>query len=312
LAGKANKPKHCLSSALCLVIVTTTAAWGSEPKAAMEKRPAWTTSRIQGSPEPPPPYTTERAFPKLQFQYCVDLVSAPGVDRLFLVEQYGKIFSFPNRDDVEKADLVVDLRKEVPGVQQVYALAFHPQFEQNRYCYICYIKQPEDPNGTHVARFRMLPTDPPTLDVASETTLVTWLSGGHNGCCLKFGPDGCLYISTGDAGPANPPDPLHAGQDLSNLLSSILRIDVDQTQPGMNYRIPDDNPFVTVAGARGEIWAYGLRNPWRMSFDAQTGDLWVGDVGWELWEMLYRIERGGNYGWAVMEGSHPVNPEWER
>jgi len=129
---------------------------------------------------------------------------------------------------------------------------------------------------------------------------------------LKFGPDGYLYISTGDAAPANPPDTFKTGQDIGDLLSSILRIDVDAADDGRNYRIPPDNPFVDLPGARGEVWAYGLRNPWRMSFDRQTGDLWVGDVGWELWEMLYRVERGGNYGWAVMEGRQATHPEWPR
>ncbi len=281
-------------------------------KVGIEARSPWTTSRISGSPEPPLPFVTERVFPSLQFNHCLDITSAPGSDRLFVVEQAGKVFSFPNQPDVQAADLVVDFAKQLPGVQAVYALAFHPDFARNRYCYVCYIKAADLPDGTHVARFQMTDTSPPTIDVASETTLVTWLSGGHNGCSLKFGPDGYLYISTGDGGPANPPDPLRAGQDLGNLLSSILRIDVDHADDGKNYRIPSDNPFVETAGARGEVWAYGLRNPWRMSFDRQTGELWVGDVGWELWEMLYRIERGGNYGWAVMEGWHASHPEWPR
>ena len=206
----------------------------------------------------------------------------------------------------------MDLAKQIPGLQQVYALAFHPDFEKNRYCYVCYIKAADLEDGTHVARFRVNDTEPPTIDPSSETTIITWFSGGHNGCCLKFGPDGYLYISTGDGGPANPPDPKRAGQDLSNLLSAILRIDVDHPEGGKNYRIPPDNPFVSTKGARGEIWAYGLRNPWRMSFDRRTGDLWVGDVGWERWEMLNRIERGGNYGWAVTEGRQPTHPEWAR
>lgn len=158
----------------------------------------------------------------------------------------------------------------------------------------------------------MSETDPPTIDPASETTILTWWSGGYNGCCLKFGPDGCLYISTGDGSPPNPPDGKRAGQDVSNLRSSILRIDVDHSDGERNYRTPADNPFVDLNGARGEIWAYGFRNPWRMSFDRRTGDLWVGDIGWELWEMLDRVERGGNYGWAVVEGRKPTNPEWTR
>ncbi|HUE69427.1 MAG TPA: PQQ-dependent sugar dehydrogenase [Pirellulaceae bacterium] len=285
---------------------------GDEPSGTIARRPAWATSRIMGSPEPPLPYVTERAFPALQFKECLDITAAPGSDRLFVVQQGGKIFSFPARDDVKQADLAIDLAKEIPGLEHVYALAFHPKFAENRYCYVCYILAANQPDGSHIARFRVADTDPPTIDPASETTILTWLSGGHNGCCLKFGPDGCLYISTGDGSGPNPPDSLRAGQDVSNLLSAILRIDVDHAGDGRNYRIPPDNPFVSLPGARPEIWAYGFRNPWRMSFDRQTGDLWVGDVGWELWELLDRVERGGNYGWSVMEGRQATNPEWPR
>lgn len=295
-----------------LLCVLQLSALAEPPPSKIEPRTAWTTSRINGSPEPPLPYTTARAFPELAFNRCLDITSAPSSDRLFVVEQSGKVFSFPNRPDVKTADLVVDFAKQIPGVRGVYSLTFHPDFETNRFCYVCYINEANLPDGTHVARFEVSKTDPPTIDVASETTLLTWLSGGHNGCCLKFGPDGYLYISTGDGGPANPPDPKLAGQDLSNLLSSILRIDVDQRDPDKNYQIPADNPFVNVAGARGEVWAYGLRNPWRMSFDPQSGDLWIGDVGWELWEMIYRGVSGGNYGWSVTEGWHAVNPERKR
>ena len=138
--------------------------------------------------------------------------------------------------------------------------------------------------------------------------MLTYLQGGHNGGDLQFGPDGMLYISTGDAGDPNPPDPFNTGQDISDLLSSILRIDVDHKDEGKNYAVPRDNPFVGMKGARPEVWAYGLRNPWRMGFDRQTGELYVGDVGWELWESIHRVEKGGNYGWSAMEGPQPIKP----
>lgn len=303
-----------VASLLVSTVLLSTMAFADDTSsnAGLDKRVPWTTSRITGSPEPPLPYISERVFPSLKFTNCLDLIKMPGSDRLLVIEQAGKIFSFPNRPDVEAVDLVADLGKEIEGVQQVYSLAFHPNFEQNRYCYVCYIKAGGLEDGSHIARFTMPDTDPPTIDVAAETTIITWPSGGHNGCCIKFGLDGYLYISTGDGTPPNPPDGLKAGQDVTNLLSAILRIDVDHADDGKNYRIPPDNPFVDLAGARGEIWAYGFRNPWRISIDQKTGDLWVGDVGWELWEMLDRAERGGNYGWAVMEGPQSTNPEWPR
>ena len=110
----------------------------------------------------------------------------------------------------------------------------------------------------------------------------------------------------------SPPDVMMTGQDCSDLLSSVLRIDVDHAEPGKPYRIPPDNPFVNMPGVRPEIWAFGFRNPWKMSFDRATGDLWVGDVGWELWELIFKVKRGGNYGWSVMEGPQPVNVEGRR
>ena len=292
------------------LLVAAVQASAAEP--TLPRRAPWTTSRLTGSPEKPLPYVTERAFPNLKFKDCLDITSAPGSDRLFVVEQAGKIFSFKNQPDVKTADLMIDIAKEIPGVGATYALAFHPKFAQNRYCYVCYIKGNELPDGTHIARFKVSDSDPPTIDPKSETTIITWLGGGHNGCSLKFGLDGCLYISTGDGSGPNPPDSRRAGQDVSNLLSAILRIDVDHADGDKNYRIPPDNPFIDLKGARGEIWAYGFRNPWRISIDKKTGDLWAGDVGWELWELLDRVERGGNYGWSVMEGRQPTNTEWPR
>ncbi len=284
----------------------------SGDESPVTKRNAWATSKIAGSPEPPLPYRVELAFPELKFQQPLDLSAAPGTSRLFVAEQGGKIYSFENRPDAAQLDLMADLKLSHPELTSLYAITFHPDFERNRKVYVCYIQGNDKPDGTFVSQFELSKSDPPVLDPASERILIRWWSGGHNGCSLKFGPDGFLYISTGDGGAPSPPDPLMAGQDVSNLLSNILRIDVDQQDGDKAYRIPADNPFVGMPDVRPEIWAFGFRNPWRMSFDKTRGDLWVGDVGWQLWEMIYRVERGGNYGWPIMEGPQAALPESKR
>ena len=306
---------HCLRF-VALIAFICPAAIAQDSSATkpqgLAKREAWTSSRIKGSPDPAPPYRVEPAFPALKFEQPLDLSAAPGTERLFVAEQAGRILSFENRQDVSQADLVVDLKKAIPELTAVYSITFHPDFNTNRKAYICYIEGNDTPDGSCVSEFLVSTTDVPTIDPASEREIIRWWSGGHNGCSLKFGPDGFLYISTGDGGAPSPPDPLMAGQDVSNLLSNILRIDVDHHDAEKAYGVPADNPFINMPDVRPEIWAFGFRNPWRMSFDKVRGDLWVGDVGWQLWEMVYRVERGGNYGWPIMEGPQPALPESRR
>ena len=289
-----------------------------------EPRKPWTTSKVTGSPEPPPKYKAARVFPNAKFNHPLLIALCPGSDRFFVGEQEGTLYSLANKPNA-KPEVFLDLRKEykalVPnpsakGISEMYGLVFHPKFETNRYCYVCYVLERKDnvPNygladGTCISRFKVKDTDPPVIDASSEEVVITFQGGGHNGGDLHFGHDGMLYISTGDGRGPNPPDPLNTGQDCSDLLSSILRIDVDKKDAGKNYAVPKDNPFVNVKDVRPEIWAFGLRNPWRMSIDRKTGDLWVGDVGWELWEMVHKVEKGGNYGWSIVEGRQPVKPD---
>lgn len=272
----------------------------------LEKRVPWTTSQVKGSPEPPDPYRLARVFPTLNFAEPLDLTPAAGFNRLFVTQRDGKIFSFPVEPDVPRADLLLDVG------HTTYGFAVHPKFAENGYVYVVYVIDPQrtQPDGTRLVRYQTRPNQRWAADPASETLILTWPSGGHNGGCLKFGPDGYLYVSTGDG--SGIADELQTGQDLGDLLGSILRIDVDRTEPGRNYAIPKDNPFVNTPGARPEVHAYGIRQAWKMNFDPQTGTLWAGEIGQDLWEMIYIIQKGGNYGWSVREGSHPFRPERKR
>ncbi len=297
---------------LALLATTTTLPAADAPSPA--RRTPWTASKVAGTPDPPPPYRAELAFPHLKFEKPVVLAAAKGLGRIFVVELDGKVYSFPNDPACPRADLAVDLAKDQPEAGSIFGLAFHPDFARNRQVYLCYSTKQGGPEGSRVSRFRVHAngSGPPTIVAKSETILLTWLAGGHNAGCLAFGPDGYLYVAAGDTADPTPPDPLRTGQDISDVPSSILRIDVDHTDPGRAYRVPPDNPFVKAPKARPEVWAFGFRNPWRFSFDRKTGQLWAGDVGWELWEMIHKVDRGGNYGWSIVEGPQPVYPDGAR
>ena len=282
--------------------------------APAQERVPWTTSRIHGTPEPPPPYVVERLYPGLKFARPLDVKPIPGTDRLVVLEEWGKMLSFLPKDGVEKPDFFGDLPAFDPETSRSYAFTFHPRFAENRFIYTWLNYDTHGAanrkDGTRIMRFRVTEDNPPRLDTSGAKLIIMWPAGGHNGGNMRFGPDGMLYITTGDGWRPDPPDGHVTGQDISDLFSSVLRLDVDHPDREKGYSIPKDNPFVALPKARGEVWAYGLRNPWRMSFDPKTGDLFVGDVGWELWESIFRIRRGGNYGWSITEGSQmDVRPE---
>jgi uncharacterized repeat protein (TIGR03806 family) len=277
-----------------------------EPKPKIDRKPfgivkreKWTTSRVVGSPDPPPPYRLENVYPDLKFNEALELAIIPDRKRWVVAERKGKIYTFASDPKKARKQLLLDVGKTVYGV------VMHPKFKENGYFYVSYIPNPEKetPDGSRLSRFKVHNFNPPQADLKSEKVIMTWPNGGHNGGCIRFGPDGYLYLGTGDG--SGIADGLNTGQDISDLLASMLRIDVDKTDKGKEYRIPDDNPFVKRKGARPEIWAYGLRQPWKFSFDKVTGDLWVGEVGQDLWDCVHRIQKGGNYGWSVREGSHP-------
>jgi len=257
------------------------------------------------------PVTAQHAFPKLQFTMPIHFGHVPdGSDRVLVVEQKGRVLIFENRDDVATFDVAIDIRPKVKsgGEEGLLGLAFHPKFKENGQVFLHYTAQPG--RMTTVSRFKMDDERKKILP-ASEEVIFTLKQPfpNHNGGWIDFSPktdEGLLYISLGDGGAAA--DPLNAGQDKKSLLGKILRIDVDRKQDGAAYAIPKDNPFAGEANARGEIWAWGLRNAWRCSFDRETGDLWAGDVGQGKWEEIDVIVKGGNYGWRLREGRHDFNP----
>jgi glucose/arabinose dehydrogenase len=227
-----------------------------------------------------------------------------GSGRLFVVEQGGRIRTLRAGSIVDRPFLDIGGRISSGGERGLLGLAFHPAYETNGRLYVDYT----DRNGnTVISEFTAIVGQPDIADPGSERVLlrIPQPYANHNGGALAFGPDGFLYIATGDGGSAG--DPGNRAQSLATRLGKILRIDVDSRTGNLRYGVPRTNPFVGRYGV-DEIWAYGLRNPWRFSFDRATGDLWIGDVGQSRWEEINRATRssgggrGRNYGWRVMEG----------
>jgi glucose/arabinose dehydrogenase len=265
------------------------------------KWPDWLLGADDGQPRDPRPLLISGA--------------GDGTDRIFVGSEYGSIHVFPNDPRATEMQTFLDIRDRVQyddrqNEEGFLGLAFHPRFKENGEFFVYYTPKPSraKPHQSIVSRFRVSKDDPNRADPNSEEVILTipqpyW---NHNGGTLVFGPDGYLYIGLGDGGLRD--DPHGHGQNLKTLLGSILRIDVDHHDRGLRYAIPKDNPFVGRPGARGEIWAYGIRNVWRIAFDRKTGDLWAGEVGQDTWEEINIITRGGNYGWNLRESMHPFTP----
>jgi quinoprotein glucose dehydrogenase len=231
-----------------------------------------------------------------------------GTNRIVVAMQQGQIHIIPNNSKAEKSKIFLDISSKARYIDKeneegLLGLAFHPDYKKNGE-FFAYYTVKHTPHLCVISRFRVSKDNPDQADSAYEEVLLEiqhpfW---NHKGGTLAFGPDGCLYCAIGDGGDGN--DPYNNGQNLGTLLGKIIRIDVNKKDTGMKYSIPKDNPFVGQKAAP-EIFAYGLRNVWRMAFDKSTGNLWAADVGQNLWEEINIIKKGGNYGWAIREGAHP-------
>lgn len=246
---------------------------------------------------------TVNAHPKLRFDAPVEYTYASdGTNRMFVVEQSGQIKVVDQASNAPVADTYLDIRKRVAygGEMGLLGLAFHPDFAKNGFFFVNYTK--DNPRETVISRFKASSTNARQIDPASEVVLLTYRQpySNHNGGKIAFGPDGYLYIGAGDGGSGG--DPQNNAQNRASLLGKMLRIDVNSTEKGQ-YGIPKDNPYVgNRNGWREEIYAYGLRNPWRFSFDKQNR-LWVGDVGQNKIEEIDVVTKGGNYGWRIREAN---------
>jgi len=242
------------------------------------------------------------AFPEYQFNKPIGIENA-GDNRLFVLEHRG-VIKVINSEGVQGFLNIEDRVLFNDGELGALGLAFHPDYESNGYLYINYIA--DNPLRNVISRFQVT-ENPDLADPESEVVImeINQPHPFHNGGQLVFGPDGYLYISSGDGGPAGGTN--GTGQDLTTLFGAVLRIDVDTSTELGEYGIPDDNPFVDVDGVRPEIYAYGLRNPWRMSFDPETGYLFTGDVGEAKVEEIDILEKGQNYGWDIKEGTFCFN-----
>ena len=256
--------------------------------------------------EPLPQVELINAFPRLTFDRPITAKSPQSGDsQLYLAEQKGRILRLPQDRETDNIEVFLDIsdrKTYVANEEGLLGFAFHPQFDSNGKVYVYYTQH--QPRRSVISEM-VKDESTHTLDLASERVIleIPQPYGNHNSGSIEFGPDGHLYIGLGDGGSAN--DPHDNAQNLRSLLGKILRIDVNSRDSGLEYGIPRNNPFRGAgSGIRAEIWAFGLRNPWGLSFDTDSGELWVADVGQNKWEEINIIVRGGNYGWNTYEGFH--------
>src|SRR6266446_3892938 len=271
----------------------------------LDNRIPWTTSRLIGSPDPPLPYTVEKTFTNIKLERPLFIIAEPGTDRLFVIEQGGET-NKPSRILELRDDPNADHAETFLAVSNylVYSFTFHPGYRTNGYIYLFSNgPTPETNRMDRISRYTVERQPPNRCDPNSELPIIEWRSMGHDGGGIVFGHDGMLYISSGDG--TSDSDDWVTGQDLSELNGGILRLDVDHSDGTQPYSVPRDHPFVGLKDARPENWAYGLRNPWRLTIDEKSGQIWVGNNGQDLWETAHLVRRGENYGWSVYEGSHP-------
>lgn len=232
------------------------------------------------------------------------LTAPPGDNRLFVVEQAGRVRIIRNGAVLPQPFLDIVARVSSGGERGLLSIAFHPQYATNGYVYASYT---DLAGNTRIERYTVSPTNPDVADPATAQLVLGVVQpyANHNGGLVLFGPDGKFYIGLGDGGSGG--DPQNNGQSTGTLLGKLLRVDVDAGTP---YAIPTDNPFVGIPGSRGEIWALGLRNPWRFSFDRTRGLLYIADVGQNSWEEIDVVpwnRPGVNYGWRILEGNECYN-----
>ena len=253
-----------------------------------------------------PRLQVQRLFPNIKLRRPVQAVQAPGDDKhLYVLEQAGRVMRLDlTKPDATEAEVWMDIREQVNSAGNelgLLSIVFDPKFSDTHQFFLYYTA--DKPLRSELTRFDVAPaTGMPVLRSAKVFLEVKQPYSNHNGGTVLFGPDGMLYLSLGDGGAAN--DPHGNSQNMGALLGKIIRIDVRRSEGGEPYAIPADNPFVDNPKAAPEIWATGLRNVWRMSFDRKTGQLYAGDVGQNAYEEVDLIVKGGNYGWNPREGLH--------
>ena len=275
--------------------------------ADLETRKPWLNNRLAGSPEKPPEMMAVSAYPKRPVKRPVVIEWEPGTDRMLVLENLAwdtyktTLKAFVDRPEASELETLL----EIPGDEEIaYSLCFHPRYRENGWLYVgSNGKEPGDKHFSRIVRYSMSREARGHIVEGSRVVIIEWSSNGHNGAAACFGKDGMLYVTSGDGTPNS--DSNNAGQDTASLLSKVLRIDVDGAPAGQTYRVPPDNPFMGRADVKPETWAYGLRNPWRITCDMESGQIWVGQNGQDLREYGNLLQRGANYGWSEYEGSRP-------